>query len=53
MPNQHKTPMLACHPDDPAVGDWARAEAKRRGVPLKVIIEEALAEKRQREQGWK
>jgi hypothetical protein len=50
MPNQHKHPMLACHPDDGELGDWVRAEAKRRGVALKVIIEQALREFRQREQ---
>jgi hypothetical protein len=50
VPNQHKTRMLPCHPDDPAIGEWVRAEAKRRGVPLKVVIEEALSEKRQRQE---
>lgn len=45
MPNQHKTPMLGWHP--PAeLSAWARAEAERRGVPLKVILNEALAEYR-------
>jgi hypothetical protein len=49
MPNQHKSPMLGWHP--PAeLSAWARAEAQRRGVPLKVILDEALAEKREREQ---
>jgi len=51
MPNQHKNPMLACHPDDGTLVEWVKAEAERRGVPRKVIIEEALSEKRQREQG--
>ena len=41
MPNQHKSPMLGWHP--PAeLSAWARAEAERRGVPLKVILDEAL-----------
>jgi hypothetical protein len=42
MPNQHKNPMLGWRP--PAeLSAWARAEAKRRGVALKVILDEALA----------
>jgi hypothetical protein len=42
MPNQHKNPTLCWHP--PAeLGAWARAEAARRGVALKVILDEALA----------
>lgn len=47
MPNQHKTPMLGWHPpaEDSA---WVRAEAKRREVDLKVILNEALAEYRKR-----
>lgn len=41
MPNQHKTPMLGWHP--PAeLSAWVRAEAERRGVHLKVILDEAL-----------
>jgi hypothetical protein len=45
MPNQHKNPMLGWRP--PAeLSAWARAEAKRRGVDLKVILDEALAEYR-------
>jgi hypothetical protein len=47
MPNQHKTPMLGWHPpaEDSA---WVRAEAERRDVDLKVILNEALAEYRER-----
>jgi hypothetical protein len=42
MPNQHKNPTLGWHP--PAeLSAWARAEAKRRGVHLKVILDAALA----------
>jgi hypothetical protein len=42
MPNKHKTPLLGWHP--PAeLGVWARAEAERRDVPLKEILNEALA----------
>jgi hypothetical protein len=45
MPNKHKTPLLGWHP--PAeLAAWARAEAGRRGVPLKVILNEALTRHR-------
>jgi hypothetical protein len=50
MPNQHKAPMLGWHPPAELSG-WARAEAKRRGVALKVILDEALS--RYREQAEK
>jgi hypothetical protein len=41
MPNKHRNPTLCWHP--PAeLGAWARAEAERRGVHLKVILDEAL-----------
>ena len=37
--------MLGWHP--PAdLGAWARAEAERRGVPLSVVLTEALEDKR-------
>lgn len=41
MPGQNKYPLLGWHP--PAeLSAWARAEAKRRGVPLARILDEAL-----------
>lgn len=50
MPNQHANPTLSWHP--PAeLSAWARAVAKRRGVALKVILDEALT--RYREQAEK
>lgn len=48
MPNKHKNPMLGWHPESAELGVWVRAEAERRGVPYKEIIEEAVAEYRQR-----
>ena len=46
MPNQHKTPLLGWHP--PAgLAAWVRAEAKRRDVPLKDILNEALTRYRE------
>jgi len=48
MPNQHKTPLLGWHPESAELAAWARAEAKRRDVDLKVILDEALAEYRRK-----
>lgn len=43
MPNQHKNPFLGWNP--PAeVSARARSEAKERGVPLSVVLTEALVE---------
>jgi hypothetical protein len=42
MPGQNKTPLLGWHP--PAeLSAWVRAEAKRRGVPIARVLDEALA----------
>ena len=47
MPSRHKAPLLGWHP--PAeLQAWVRAEAERRGVPLSVILNEAVTEKRTR-----
>lgn len=43
MPNQHKVKGFSWHPRSPELAAWARAEAKRRGVYLKVVLDEALA----------
>jgi hypothetical protein len=43
MPGQNKTPLLGWHPSSAELAEWARAEAKRRGVPLARILDEALA----------
>jgi hypothetical protein len=50
VPNQHKTPLLGWHPpaEDSA---WVRAEAKRRDVDLKVVLNEMLSEYRARRSG--
>jgi hypothetical protein len=48
MPNKHKNPMLGWHPKSAELGVWVRAEAERRGVPYKEIIEEAVAQYRAR-----
>ena len=50
MPGKNKTPLLGWHP--PAeLSAWARAEAKRRDVPLARILDEALAAYRQAVEG--
>jgi hypothetical protein len=41
MPGRNKNPLLGWHP--PAeLSAWVRAEAERRGVPLSVILTEAV-----------
>jgi len=43
MPGKNKTPLLGWHP--PAeLSAWVRGEAERRGVPLSVVLNEALSE---------
>jgi hypothetical protein len=48
MPNQHKVKALSWHPESAELAAWARAVAKRRGVALKVILDEALTRYRER-----
>jgi hypothetical protein len=48
MPSRHKSPLLGWHPQPPELVAWVRAEAKRRGVPLSVVLNEALADYRER-----
>lgn len=41
MPGKNKTPLLGWHP--PAeLSAWVRAEAQERGVPISVILNEAV-----------
>lgn len=41
MPGKNKTPLLGWHP--PAeLSAWVRAEAEHRGVPLSVVLNEAV-----------
>jgi hypothetical protein len=41
MPGKNKTPLLGWHP--PAgLGEWVRAEAKRRGAPISEVLNEAV-----------
>ena len=47
MTGKNKTPLLGWHPSSAELAAWARAEAKRRGVPLAHILDEALEAYRQ------
>jgi hypothetical protein len=45
-PSRHKTPLLGWHA--PAeLAAWVRAEAERRGVPITVILNEAITAAKQ------
>jgi hypothetical protein len=46
MPNKHKNPMIAWHSADPAAKPWVKAEAKRRGITERELLDEALIEYR-------
>ena len=46
MPGKNKYPLLGAHVPDVELQEWVRAEAKRRGVDLVVILTEALGEYR-------
>jgi hypothetical protein len=48
MPNQHKTKMIGWHSADPTAKPWVEAEAERRGVPAREILDEALSEYRRK-----
>jgi hypothetical protein len=51
MPNQHKNKLIGWNPDDPTLRPWVEGQAEQRGVTLKAICDEALAEYRQRKEG--
>jgi len=48
MPNAHKNPSINWHSDDPTAKPWVTAEAGRRGITEKALLDEALAEYRAR-----
>jgi len=48
MPNQHKNPMIAFHPDDPTLKPWVEATAEAEDTSLKAVAERALSEYRAR-----
>lgn len=51
MPNQHKTKLLGWNPTDPTLGPWVRAEAERRGITLRAVLDEMATEYRARHDG--
>lgn len=46
MPGRNKHPLLGWHPKSAEDVAWLRAEAKRRGVTLAVLLDDALAQYR-------
>jgi len=46
MPNRHKNPTISWHSADPTLKPWVKAEAERRGITDKALLDEALAEYR-------
>ena len=47
MADRHKTPLLGWHP--PAgLAAWIRAEAERRGLTLRVFLDDVLTRERER-----
>lgn len=46
MPNQHKNPMIAWHSADPALKPWITAEAGRRGVTVRELLDEIVGDYR-------
>ena len=48
MPNQHKHPGITWHPADGTLKPWIEAEADRRGITLKAVLDEMASEYRER-----
>ena len=48
MPSKHKNPLIGWHSADPTLKPWIRAEAARRGVYEREVLDEALADYRSR-----
>ena len=46
MTGKNKTPLIGWHSADPTLKPWVEAEAQRRGVPAREILDEALSEYR-------
>jgi hypothetical protein len=44
----HKNPSISWHPDDSTLKPWIKAEAGRRGITDKAVLEEMAAEYRER-----
>ena len=49
MPSQHAQPdLISWRSKDPTLRQWIRDEAERRGVDQKVLLDDALAEYREK-----
>lgn len=48
MSSQHKTKLIGWHPSDPTLKAWVEAEARRRGITVRELLDEMAAEYRQR-----
>jgi hypothetical protein len=46
MTGKNKTPLIGWHSADPTLKPWVEAEAQRRGVPAREVLDEALSEYR-------
>ena len=43
MPNKHAVKLLGWHPSSAEDAEWVRTYARKRGVALKVVLDEMLA----------
>jgi hypothetical protein len=54
MTGKNKTPLIGWHSADPTLKPWVKAEAGRRGIKERELLDEALSEyrdKREKEAG--
>jgi hypothetical protein len=43
MPGKNATPLIGWHSTDPTLKPWISAEAERRGITVRELLDEALA----------
>jgi hypothetical protein len=48
MTGKNATPLIGWHSTDPTAKPWVKAEASRRGITERELLDEALAEYRAR-----
>lgn len=51
--NRHKSPLIGWNSRDPTLKPWVEAEAARRGITRRELLDEALAGYRERIEGGK
>ena len=49
MPGRNATPLIGWHSEDPTLKPWVKAEASRRGITERQLLDEALREYRARQ----